>query len=233
VYSSTSAEATHTDAAVAQSVERRIGSAEVTGPIPVSSFIEKKRKSLNERVCAFLCYGVTVLWYYDKCIVMEVWMRGGYTVEALMLSRGQGGSRKTFLVLRVSTILFYSWTRFLLLCGSGSHFFSSQTRVALPFWHYVNLFLFFPGLARTFSVLRPDFYFYTGLVRTFSRLRPEVLFSSGIMSTFFHSMWVRHALFLLWDFAFSFYQPRIPVCLTILHTFFNTASYLFHIYPVS
>ena len=27
------------DAAVAQSVERRIGSAEVTGPIPVSSFI--------------------------------------------------------------------------------------------------------------------------------------------------------------------------------------------------
>ena len=64
-------------AAVAQAVERRIGSAEVTGPIPVSSFIEKKRKSLNERVCAFLCYGVTVLRYYDECIVMEVWMRGG------------------------------------------------------------------------------------------------------------------------------------------------------------
>lgn len=84
------------DAAVAQSVERRIGSAEVTGPIPVSSFIEKKRKSLNERVCAFLCYGVTVLRYYDECIVMEVWMRGEYTVEALMLSRGQGESRKTF-----------------------------------------------------------------------------------------------------------------------------------------
>jgi len=32
---------------------------------------------LNERVCAFLCYGVTVLRYYDECIVMEVWMRGG------------------------------------------------------------------------------------------------------------------------------------------------------------
>ena len=51
------------NAAVAQSVERRIGSAEVTGPIPVSSFIEKKRKSLNERVCAFCamilqCYGI-------------------------------------------------------------------------------------------------------------------------------------------------------------------------------
>ena len=28
------------DAAVAQSVERRIGSAEVTGPIPVSSFLK-------------------------------------------------------------------------------------------------------------------------------------------------------------------------------------------------
>ena len=67
-------------AGMAQSVERRIGSAEVTGPIPVSSFIEKKRKSLNERVCAFLCYGVTVLRYYDECIVMEVWMRGGIYV---------------------------------------------------------------------------------------------------------------------------------------------------------
>ena len=96
MYSSTSAEATHTDAAVAQSVERRIGSAEVTGPIPVSSFIEKKRKSLNERICAFLCYGVTVLRYYGEYIVMKVWMRGEYTVEALMLSRGQGESRKTF-----------------------------------------------------------------------------------------------------------------------------------------
>ncbi len=29
------------DAAVAQSVERRIGSAEVTGPIPVSSFCHR------------------------------------------------------------------------------------------------------------------------------------------------------------------------------------------------
>ena len=32
------AEKSGQDAAVAQSVERRIGSAEVTGPIPVSSF---------------------------------------------------------------------------------------------------------------------------------------------------------------------------------------------------
>ena len=34
------------DAAVAQSVVRRIGSAEVTGPIPVSSSAGKERKSL-------------------------------------------------------------------------------------------------------------------------------------------------------------------------------------------
>lgn len=61
---------------MAQVVAHLIGSEEVTGPSPVSSFIEKKRKSLNERVCAFLCYGVTVLRYYDECIAMEVWMRG-------------------------------------------------------------------------------------------------------------------------------------------------------------
>ena len=124
MYSSTSAEATHTDAAVAQSVERRIGSAEVTGPIPVSSFIEKKRKSLNERVCAFLCYGVTVLRYYDECIVMEVWMRREYTVEALMLSRGQGESRKTFSRLRPG-LLFPS--------GIMSTFFPFSTGLARDF----------------------------------------------------------------------------------------------------
>lgn len=67
------------------------------------------------------------------------------------MAKGKVG--KLFLVLRVSTILFYSWTRFLLLCGSNTFFFSSQTRGALPFWHYVNLFPFFPGLARDFSPL--------------------------------------------------------------------------------
>ena len=34
-------------AAVAQSVERRIGSAEVTGPIPVSSFLKSMRKPVK------------------------------------------------------------------------------------------------------------------------------------------------------------------------------------------
>ena len=47
MYSSTSDEATHTDAAVAQSVERRIGSAEVTGSIPVTSFLFLLKNSEN------------------------------------------------------------------------------------------------------------------------------------------------------------------------------------------
>ena len=44
------------DAAVAQSVERRIGSAEVTGPIPVASLAGKKAVILDykSRVTAFL-----------------------------------------------------------------------------------------------------------------------------------------------------------------------------------
>ena len=43
------------DAAVAQSVERRIGSAEVTGPIPVASLARKKAVILDKsRVTAFL-----------------------------------------------------------------------------------------------------------------------------------------------------------------------------------
>ena len=40
VYISTGVEATHTDADVAQSVERRLGKAEVTGSIPVISLLE-------------------------------------------------------------------------------------------------------------------------------------------------------------------------------------------------
>ena len=41
------------DAAVAQSVERRIGSAEVTGPIPVSSSFEKRGNLENTRFPLF------------------------------------------------------------------------------------------------------------------------------------------------------------------------------------
>ena len=41
------------DAAVAQSVERRIGSAEVTGPIPVSSSFEKRGNLENSRFPLF------------------------------------------------------------------------------------------------------------------------------------------------------------------------------------
>lgn len=43
------------NAAVAQSVERRIGSAEVTGPIPVSSSFEKRGNLENTRFPLFLC----------------------------------------------------------------------------------------------------------------------------------------------------------------------------------
>ena len=65
----------------------------------------------------------------------------------------KGEVEKLFSSCGSQRYFFYSGTQFLLLCGSGSHFFSSQTRVALSFWHYVNLFPFFPGLARTFSAL--------------------------------------------------------------------------------
>ena len=43
-------------AAVAQAVERRIGSAEVTGPIPVSSFLVKKRRTLKIKVFRFFVF---------------------------------------------------------------------------------------------------------------------------------------------------------------------------------
>ena len=46
-------------AGMAQSVERRIGSAEVTGPIPVASLTEKKAVILDKsRVTAFLVAGI-------------------------------------------------------------------------------------------------------------------------------------------------------------------------------
>ena len=44
---------------MAQSVERRIGSAEVTGPIPVASLTRKKAVILDKsRVIAFLVAGI-------------------------------------------------------------------------------------------------------------------------------------------------------------------------------
>ena len=50
------------DAAVAQSVERRIGSAEVTGPIPVASLTGKKAVILDfSRVTAFFVMGFSLL----------------------------------------------------------------------------------------------------------------------------------------------------------------------------
>ena len=144
------------------------------------------------------------------------------------------GIMSTFSILFGSgTLFFSSQTQFLLLYGSNMFFFLSQTQVTLPSWHYVNLFLFYTGLVCTFSTLFSNICSYSCLIIAFCRHTRGVPFPPGIMSTFFHSLRVWHAIFLLWNFAFSFYQPRIPICLTILHTFFNTASYLFHIYPVS
>ena len=42
-------------AAVAQSVERRIGSAEVTGPIPVSSFANEMPETFTEECLRHFC----------------------------------------------------------------------------------------------------------------------------------------------------------------------------------
>ena len=59
------------DAAVAQSVVRRIGSAEVTGPIPVSSSAGKERKSLIYKGFRFF---YSLLAIHSSCAIMiTVW----------------------------------------------------------------------------------------------------------------------------------------------------------------
>ena len=58
-------------AAVAQSVERRIGSAEVTGPIPVSSSARKERKPLIYKGFRFF---YSLLAIHSSCAIMiTVW----------------------------------------------------------------------------------------------------------------------------------------------------------------
>ena len=53
-------------AAVAQSVERRIGSAEVTGPIPVSSLLEKTAQTLDFSGFALFLFLARVGTDWDK-----------------------------------------------------------------------------------------------------------------------------------------------------------------------
>lgn len=107
---------------------------------------------------------------------------GEYTVEALMLSRVQGGSRKTFLVLRVSAILFLFWDPifasmrvwfalflfsdpgcssllalcqpFSILSGSGTHFFCSGTSP-------------FPSISPGFQFVSRFFTHFSTLLHTF------------------------------------------------------------------
>ena len=59
------------DAAVAQSVVRRIGSAEATGPIPVSSSARKERKPLIYKGFRFF---YSLLAIHSSCAIMiTVW----------------------------------------------------------------------------------------------------------------------------------------------------------------
>lgn len=123
---------------------------------------------------------------------------GEYTVEALMLSRGQGKSRKTF--SRPAGLN----DTFLLL---------DPIFASMRVWFALFLFSdpdcsFLPSLCQPFSIL-------SGSGTHFFCSGTQFLLLYGSGSHFFSS------------------QTRIPICLTILHTFFNTASYLFHIYPVS
>ena len=54
------------NAAVAQSVERRIGSAEVTGPIPVSSSLICVETLINTGFPLFLCVSKNLLTVVDR-----------------------------------------------------------------------------------------------------------------------------------------------------------------------
>ena len=63
------------DAAVAQSVVRRIGSAEVTGPIPVSSSARKERKPLIYKGFRFF---YSLLAIHSSCAIMITVWTGTY-----------------------------------------------------------------------------------------------------------------------------------------------------------
>ena len=78
---------------------------------------------------------------------------GEYTVEALMLSRVQGGSRKTFLVLRVSAILFLFWDPIFASMRVWFALFLVSDPGCSSLLALCQPFPFFPGLARTFSAL--------------------------------------------------------------------------------
>ena len=160
-----------------------------------------------------MCYGVTVLRYYDECIVMEVWMRGEYTVEALMLSRGQGESRKTFsrpaglndtfllldpifASMRVWFALFLFsdpdcsflpalCQPFSILSGSGTHFFCSGTQFLLLYGSGSHFFSSQTRGALLFWHYVNLFPFSTGLARDFSPLELRLFLLSAPDSNLF------------------------------------------------
>ncbi len=138
---------------------------------------------------------------------------GEYTVEALMLSRVQGGSRKTFLVLRVSAILFLFWDPifasmrvwfalflvsdpgcsflpalcqpFSILSGSGTHFFCSGTQFLLLYGSGSHFFSSQTRGVLLFWHYVNLFPFSTGLARDFSPLELRLFLLSAPDSNLF------------------------------------------------
>ena len=75
------------DAAVAQSVVRRIGSAEVTGPIPVSSSARKERKPLIYKGFRFF---YSLLAIQSSCAIMKQFGRGHSSAGRALRSQRKG-----------------------------------------------------------------------------------------------------------------------------------------------
>ena len=153
-----------------------------------------------------------------------------------MLSRGQGGSRKTFLVLRVSAILFLFWDPifasirvwfalflvsdpgcssllalcqpFSILSGSGTRFFSPQTRFLLLCGSGSHFFS-----SQTLGAL--PFWHYVNLF--------SILYGSG--TRFFSS---GTSPFPSISPEFQFVSRFFTHFSTLLHTFFTFIRYLNH-----
>ncbi len=62
---------------MAQSVERRIGSAEVTGPIPVSSLIKRMLESFKIKIPAFFMF---IYGFNNSEMLIYTWCEGDTTL---------------------------------------------------------------------------------------------------------------------------------------------------------
>ena len=99
------------DAAVAQSVVRRIGSAEVTGPIPVSSSARKERKPLNCKDFRFFTFPTCnsfQLCYNDNSLDGDIAQLGERCVRNAKVAGSNPVVSIEWIVFEASdTILFY------------------------------------------------------------------------------------------------------------------------------